>query len=363
MSNDRLGISRSYKPASVNITIQEAAILQSYPADFIWPETQKKGALGLQIGNAVPPLMAQRIFEALWAWTGHDSHAVLDLFAGHGVGVALRNLGVPEHAVELDDNVVATRAANGMSTAYRDVWDAHLAESIQFDTLHGSPVCPTFSMAGNGSGRRQMHLVLQAIEDRIYEDIDALRSWSETLEDFRTGLTLVPLHYIWRFRPTFVSLEQVPGALPAWRAYADAMTQWGYSVKTANLQSEQYGVPQTRKRAILVARNDGAEVSLPTPTHSKYYARTPEKLDPGVKKWVSMAEALETSVDRPAPTVTGGASIQGDGSRSGTAGGRRFFVRSNYGSGGNPANRGRRMSDEPSATITSKFDRNRKEFA
>lgn len=65
MNNDRLSLSRSYKSAAVNITIQEAQLLQTFPADFVFAGT--KGKQGLQVGNAVPPLLAQRILDALWA--------------------------------------------------------------------------------------------------------------------------------------------------------------------------------------------------------------------------------------------------------------------------------------------------------
>jgi DNA (cytosine-5)-methyltransferase 1 len=68
-------------------------------------------------------------------------------------------------------------------------------------------------------------------------------------------------------------------------------------------------------------------VRPPTPTHSRYYPRSPERLDEGVVKWVSMAEALGwgehperpdvirmtkqansavRSVDQPAPTIAFG---------------------------------------------------------
>jgi DNA (cytosine-5)-methyltransferase 1 len=293
------------------------------------------------------------------------NHVVLDLFAGHGVGVAIKSLGASEHAVELNKDAAATRRANGMDIAYENVWDVHLAECLPHDTEWGSPPCPSFSAAGNGSGRKQMPLILEAVESGVWRDITALRAWSETLEDERSGLTLVPLHYAWRFKPTYIALEQVPSVLPIWEAYAVQLRALGYSVWTGKLTSEMYGVPQTRVRAILMARRDGKEAKPPKATHSRYYSRTPEKLDEGVEKWVSMADAIGTiPADRPSPTVTGGGGHDGwmgairDGRTPSNPG---FTVISNYGSGGDPANRGRRMSSEPSATITSKFDRMKKE--
>lgn len=49
---------------AIRVTPEEAATLQSYPAGF-----EFKGAKGkryMQIGNAVPPLLARVVLEALW---------------------------------------------------------------------------------------------------------------------------------------------------------------------------------------------------------------------------------------------------------------------------------------------------------
>jgi DNA (cytosine-5)-methyltransferase 1 len=47
-----------------------------------------------------------------------------------------------------------------------------------------------------------------------------------------------------------------------------------------------------------------AEVAPPAPTHSRYYPRTPEKLDESVARWVSMADALGWGMTaRPYPTI------------------------------------------------------------
>lgn len=47
------------------ITVREAARLMSFPDDFELPEEQSMTAMARQIGNAVPPLLACRIAEAL----------------------------------------------------------------------------------------------------------------------------------------------------------------------------------------------------------------------------------------------------------------------------------------------------------
>lgn len=177
-------------------------------------------------------------------------------------------------------------------------------------------------------------------------------------------LSLEPMLVIRDHRPEWIALEQVPGVLPLWQAYAEILRAWGYSVWTGCLTSEMYGVPQTRKRAILMA-SQTREVAPPTPTHSRYYPRNPTKLDEGVAKWVSMYEAISMGMlSRPAPTVTGGGSTTGGAEPiahlARWAEHPDFIQRSNYSAGGPPGataeERGRTMRelDEPSTAITTK---------
>jgi DNA (cytosine-5)-methyltransferase 1 len=47
------------------ITVREAARLMSFPDDFVLPADQSMTSIARQIGNAVPPLLAQRLAESL----------------------------------------------------------------------------------------------------------------------------------------------------------------------------------------------------------------------------------------------------------------------------------------------------------
>ena len=254
----------------------------------------------------------------------------LDVFAGVGWGVACRWLGIREYGVEIAKSAIRLRTANGMRTIYRDVWSGlRFPWLVPFHRLYiASPPCQTFSIAGGGEGRKALGDVLDAIDAGLYKDVDKLIALGERL-DPRTALVLAPLAHIWQHRPVLVALEQVPEVLPVWHAYAREMRGLGYSVHVEVMRAEQFGVPQTRKRAILMARLDG-KVQPPTPTHSRYYSTDPGRIDPGVEKWVSMAEAL------------------GDVPGS---------LMSTYSTNGDYAKRGERAADQPASTITSKADR------
>lgn len=237
----------------------------------------------------------------------------LDLFAGTGWGVACHRLGIEEYGVEIMPEAVASRDLNGMRTIYRDVWEGLESDdrdAFAYALLIASPPCQTFSMAGGGAGRRALDDVLEAINTHAFVDAARLRAFGET-HDPRTALVLTPLAHVWRDLPRFVVFEQVPPVLPVWERCAEEMRAWGYSVWTGNLQAEMYGVPQTRKRAVLIAKRDpelDGEALPPTPTHSRYYSREPERLDPGVLPWVSMAEALGWGMTE-RPFVTAGNAV------------------------------------------------------
>ncbi|MFF4746824.1 DNA cytosine methyltransferase [Streptomyces sp. NPDC001268] len=254
---------------------------------------------------------------------------IVDLFAGpggldHGAELA----GHPSVGIEWDANAVATRVAAGLATVHGDVRTYGPADFPDATVLAGGPPCQTFTIAGKGAGRAALDQVLLEVKRMAARD-----TGRRSFDDDRTGLVLEPLRWalaaIDMGRPyRAIVLEQVPAVLPVWDAYVEVLRAEGYMASCGILEAERYGVPQTRRRAVLVARRDGL-VGLPAPTH---------------RPWRRNLSGLESYL---LPVVT-----MGDVLDRGP-----FTVISNYGTGGDPKNRGRRTSSEPAFTVTGKISR------
>ena len=256
----------------------------------------------------------------------------------------------------------STRALAGLRTAGGDVTEVRGADG-GYEVEIASPPCQSFSMAGNGSGRRDLEMVLAGVKAYGRGEAHGVSDFA----DPRTALVLEPLRVLLESGAPYAAWEQVPAVLPVWEACADVLRDRGYRVIARVVNAEQYGVPQTRRRAVLVARRDGNPVRLPEPTHSQFHTRTPDRLDPGVLPWVSMATALGWGMTaRSSMTVcgggadTGGAEPFGNGSRVGMRkemSEGRWAMRNNA-----QSNSATRDLDQPAPTVTGGKDYNDREW-
>ncbi|MFE7396946.1 DNA cytosine methyltransferase [Streptomyces sp. NPDC057557] len=287
-----------------------------------------------------------------------DVH-IIDLFAGPGgLDVAAHALGAASLGIEWDTNACQTRRAAGLATEQGDVRAFDSAKFPQANVLAGGPPCQTYTVAGKGAGRRALDEVLAFVKRLAAgESWPCIEADLTALEDERTGLVLQPLHWaldaLQNGNPyQAIVLEQVPAVLPVWTAFRDVLRESDYSAECGILRTEEFGVPQTRRRAVLIARyGKDSRVALPSPTHQLYRkgvqpTPTPAPAEPGL--WAENSDKDDT----PLPWISMGEALADY--RSGP-----FTVISNYGTGGDPKARGRRSSRAPSATVTGKVSRNR----
>lgn len=154
------------------------------------------------------------------------------------------------------------------------------------------PPFQAYSTAGKRHGRQDKPIVV-ACAHELAAGNDSRGAWREGCRDARSLLTVEPLRYILALRPRWVALKQVPAVLELWSLFAGLLARHGYQSAAGVLSAECYGVPQTRKRAFLIASLDGP-VQLPAPTHCSYDARPRETpaCERRLRPWVSVTQAL-----------------------------------------------------------------------
>lgn len=224
---------------------------------------------------------------------------IIDIFAGPlpgGWDLAAQSLGLRPIGIEIDPAACATRAATGLLTIRADVAQLDPTTFGPVRGLIASPPCQDFSQAGRRGG-------IEGETGRLMHEVPR---WVRAL------------------RPRWVACEQVPPSLPWWRTFAREFEAIGYRTWCGDLCAANFGTPQTRVRAFLLASLD-RQPAPPVPTHAEH-AHAP-LFGGALTPWVSMAEALgwdrggrvrtldnseqgggrlvpyERSTDRPAPTV------------------------------------------------------------
>lgn len=253
------------------LSYREAARLQSFPDSFEF--AGNKGDWAKQIGNAVPPLLGFHIANAL-----PSPGCTVDLFSGAG-GLGL-GFGWAGWKSTVGNDVVPrfldTYAMNcGESVVLGDISEPNVREEITLRAkdrkdanapliVLGGPPCQGFSTAGK---RRSM-------------------------EDPRNHLFKDYLAILDSVQPDYFVFENVTGLLnmeggavyemitAELRKRCDALEEWV-------LDADQFGVPQRRRRVILVGHPASVDIERPRATH----AGVGSKADPGTD-YVTVADAI-----------------------------------------------------------------------
>lgn len=268
------------------------------------------------------------------AWAPPQKGIVLDLFAGPGgwsEGLH-RFLRLHDVGLEWDESACRTRKEAGHTTIRVDVSCFVLAPVVgRVWGLIASPPCTKFSAAGDGFGNRVMKLLStgvrrvmrgddcrQELRDQIYpmalteqEEKNRGRAegkrWTQARveaaarqDTFLTVLVLEPARYLYALLTgdtaagvplEWVVFEQVPSVLPLWQVYAMELRRFGWHAWTGKLNAADYGVPQTRERAVLIA-SAVRKVGPPPATHGKHAGGGEGLFEDPRQPWVTMAQAL-----------------------------------------------------------------------
>jgi DNA (cytosine-5)-methyltransferase 1 len=142
-------------------------------------------------------------------------------------------------------------------------------EIPEADGIIGGPPCQSWSLAGEMRG---------ATDERgklFYEYIRVLKDK----------------------KPKFFLAENVPGIvssthLPEFKKIIKKFSSVGYNVSYQVLDTRNYGVPQERKRVIIVGydKSLGIRFTFPQPTHSKHGNKTLDGQK--TKKWLTFKDAI-----------------------------------------------------------------------
>jgi DNA (cytosine-5)-methyltransferase 1 len=228
------------------ISLREAARLQSFFDDYRFLGSQSSRFK--QIGNAVPPMLAEAIGETI------KTGRCVDLFSGAG--------GLSTGLVRAGHNVIVASDIN-----------RHMCETYRFNHRR------THVVQANLFNANEAIILLDTIETELKgrtlnllaggppcQGFSTAGKWS--FSDIRNHLIFRTLDFIEQLAPEFILLENVPGI--RWlqqgrilETLLDRLRMKGYNPKTLLLKAETYGVPQRRRRVFIIGTRNGDAISKP----------------------------------------------------------------------------------------------------
>ncbi|MFV0498962.1 MAG: DNA cytosine methyltransferase [Bacilli bacterium] len=192
--------------------------------------------------------------------------SVASLFSGGGgLDLGFKKAGFDiQWAIDNNKNAVSTYKANiGNHIICDDINAIDLVTIPHVDVVIGGPPCQSFSLAGK-----------------------------RDVEDERGQLVWRYIQIIKHIEPKAFVFENVTGLLSAKNAKGEkviellksAFIEIGYSISTKVVNAADYGIPQKRKRVIIVGLRNGESFEFPAATHCEDGSN--------LKRYVSVEEAL-----------------------------------------------------------------------
>src|SRR5919106_1076456 len=196
--------------------------------------------------------------------TGVLMAEIVEPFGGPGGwSEALRRAGIEAEAIgfDLSADACATAQAAGHR---RECFDISPVTPPAAEMTIASPPCWAWSTSGLKRARGDRQIVMEAIASYARGD-DRLAEARREVEEPPSLLVVEPLRWALMSGSRRLLLEQVPSVLPCWQVMAEGLRRHGYSVWTGIVEAADYGVPQTRQRAVLIASR-AEPVRPPVPT-------------------------------------------------------------------------------------------------
>lgn len=210
---------------------------------------------------------------------------VIDFFSGcGGTSAGLRSAGMNiAAAVDFDAAAAATYRANFPETAFheRDI------RKLQIDAFDGIPKAGT-------------PLVFAACAP--CQPYSTMRPSGAQPRRGERSLLLTLIPFIERLEPDAIIVENVPGlqkipGASTWNRFLRFLDRSGYAASWEVIDCRDFGVPQRRKRLVLLASRRG-KIDMPKPTHGA--GKLPHAT---VRDWIGHLPAIEAGEQHTADPV------------------------------------------------------------